>query len=166
MSIDFGALYRDHAARVWRYARARVPTDADAEDVTSEVFTRAMASQRSFDPTKGVEGAWVIGIARHTAADWWRRRAAAGAGATAGGRPEEAAPDSDPADRAVRLDEASELHRHLMVLSEREREAVALRFGAELPSAEIGAVMGISATAARMLVYRAVMKLKGVVGGE
>lgn len=37
MSLDVGVLYRDHATKVWRYVRARVPSDADAEDVTSEV---------------------------------------------------------------------------------------------------------------------------------
>lgn len=159
MTVEVGALYRDHAAKVWRYARARLPTDADAEDVTSEVFTRAMGSLHRFDPDKGSEAAWIVGIARHAVADWWRRR-----------RPEDptaspAMPVTDgdePADRAVARDDASTLHHHLARLSEREREAVALRFGAELSSPEIGAAMGVSATAARMLVHRGVTKLRAV----
>jgi RNA polymerase sigma factor (sigma-70 family) len=158
MAAEVGALYRDHATKVWRYARARLPTDADAEDVTSEVFARAMRSSDRFDPAKGTEAAWVVGIARHAVADWYRRR-----------NPEDpsdvpdapGAPD-EPADRAVAADDASALHRHLLVLSEREREAVALRFGAELSSPEIGSAMGISPTAARMLVHRGVTKLREV----
>jgi RNA polymerase sigma-70 factor (ECF subfamily) len=55
-----------------------------------------------------------------------------------------------------------DLRRELGRLSGREREALAMRFGAELPSAEIGAVLGISAPAARMLVHRAVTKLREV----
>lgn len=158
MAVELGALYRDHAARVWRYARARLPTDADAEDVTSDVFTRAMTARDRFDPAKGPEAAWVVGIARHAVADWWRRR-----------RPEDptdqpAAPATgdEPAERAVARDDADALHRHLAALTEREREAVALRFGAELSSPEIGDAMGISPTAARMLVHRAVTKLREV----
>lgn len=159
MTVEVGALYRDHAAKVWRYARARLPTDADAEDVTSEVFTRAMRSLHRFDPHKGSETAWILGIARHAVADWWRRR-----------RPEDpttspAVPVTDgdePADRAVASDDAGALHHHLRCLSAREREAVAFRFGAGLSSPEIGAAMGISPTAARMLVHRGISKLREV----
>ncbi len=164
MAVEVGALYRDHAARVWRYVRARVPTDADAEDVTSEVFTRAMTSSDRFDPERGSQVAWLVGIARHTTADWWRKR-----------RPEDPSDDvPDPPDaggewadvpgtRAVLSEAEAGLRRHLGLLSEREREAVLLRFAAELSSPEIGAEMGISPTAARMLVHRGVTKLREVV---
>lgn len=74
MAVEIGELYRDHAARVWRYARARLPSDADAEDVTSEVFTRAMGSLHRFDPDRGSEAAWITGVARNAVADFWRWR--------------------------------------------------------------------------------------------
>lgn len=74
MALEMGALYRDHASRVWRYARLRLPTDADAEDVTSDVFARAITSEHRFDPARGTGAAGVVGSARHAVADWWRRR--------------------------------------------------------------------------------------------
>lgn len=161
MAVEIGALYREHATGVWRYVRARVPSDADAEDVTSEVFTRAMRSRNRFDPMLGSEAAWVVGIARHAVADWWRRR-----------RPEDPSPcvpepatgswSDPPAEQAARSDDAGHLLALLQVLSEREQEAVALRFGAELSSPEIGTAMGISPTAARMLIHRGVGKLREV----
>lgn len=158
MLPELGQLYRDHAASVWRYARARLPSDADAEDVTSEVFASAMRSTATFDPERGSPRAWLMGIARHAVGDWWRRR-----------RPEEprsAIPEvdgHDDSDRAVlRAEGAGELRAVLELLSEREREALSLRFGAELSSAEIGAVLGTSPTGARMLVHRAVTKLREV----
>ena len=163
MVVEVGALYREHAAKVWRFARARLPSDADAEDVTSEVFTRAMTSQHRFDPTKGTESAWVVGIARNTVADWWRRRKPEDPSESL---PEERARDEwgdQPAERVVDRETATGLFAHLSVLSDREHEAVSLRFGAELSSPEIGAAMGISATAARMLVHRGVTKLREVV---
>jgi RNA polymerase sigma-70 factor (ECF subfamily) len=43
---------------------------------------------------------------------------------------------------------------------------VALRFQAGLRAAEVGAVLGVSETAARMLVYRAVSKLRAVMVDE
>jgi RNA polymerase sigma-70 factor (ECF subfamily) len=160
---DLGVSYRQHLAPVWRYVRARLPSDDDADDVTSDVFIRALRSWHTYDPAEGAVRGWLIGIARHAVADHWRRSA-----------PEE--PVADTPERLTatvgRADDVEalalaacghdDLRRELGRLSGREREALALRFGAELPSAEIGAVLGISATAARMLVHRAVTKLRGV----
>lgn len=162
MGAEFGATYREHVTPIWRYVRARLPSDADAEDVTSEVFTEAMRSWSSFDPARGSVGGWLVGIARHAVADWWRRT----------GRehpypdvdPQRETHDSDPEGTALRRDGADEVRRHLGRLTPREREAVALRFGTDLTSEEIGGALGISAAAARMLVYRAVSKLREVMG--
>ncbi len=161
MAVEVGALYREHAPRVWRYVRTRLPTDADAEDVTSEVFTRAMGSLHRFDPSKGTEAAWIIGIARNATADFWRRRKPE----DPTDEPPEASSQSwadAPADAVVRDEAARSVLGHLGVLSDREREAVALRFGAELSSPEIGEAMDISPTAARMLVHRGITKLREV----
>lgn len=158
MLPELSALYQDHAAAVWRYTRSRVPTDADAEDVTSDVFARAMRSTHTYDPARGTPRAWLTGIARHSTTDWWRRR-----------RPEDphadlpdAAALDDPLAESLRTEQVHEVRVVLAKLSAREREAISLRFGAELTSSEIGEQLGISPTAARMLVHRAVTKLRGV----
>jgi RNA polymerase sigma-70 factor (ECF subfamily) len=152
-------LYREHAAPVWRYVRARLPDDADAEDVTSDVFLRAHRSLGAYDPAQGSPRAWLIGIARHAVADWWRRR---GREDPVADLPLLEADEPDPAVALGRLDDAADVRAVVGLLSEREQEALRLRFAAELPSAEVGAAMGISAPAARMLVHRAVMKLREV----
>ena len=158
MLPELSAMYREHAAAVWRYARSRLPTDADAEDVTSDVFSRAMRSTHTYDPTRGTPRAWLTGIARNAVGDWWRRR-----------KPEDPHSDlpdastaDDPLAASLRSEQVGEVRAVLAVLSEREREAISLRFAAELSSTEIGEQLGISPTAARMLVHRAVTKLRGV----
>lgn len=160
MVAAFGATYREHVTPIWRYVRARVPSDADAEDVTSEVFAEAMRCWTTFDPGRGSVGGWLVGIARHAVADWWRRsgRESPIADVDVGA----AIADDDPESAVLRRAGADEVRRHLGRLTAKEREAVALRFGTELSSEEIGAALGISATAARMLVYRAVGKLREV----
>ena len=159
MPIRLEDLYREHAAPVWRYVRARLPDDADAEDVTSDVFLRAHRSLGSYDPGQGSSRAWLIGIARHAVADWWRRR---GREDLVAELPLLEADDGDPATAIGRREDAEGVQALLELLSEREQEALRLRFAAELPSAEVGAAMGISAPAARMLVHRAVTKLREV----
>jgi RNA polymerase sigma-70 factor (ECF subfamily) len=159
MAPELGVMYRDHAAAVWRYARARLPSDADADDLTSDVFARALRSAAGFDEQRGNPRMWLMGIARHATADWYRRRPRE--------EPRADVPDSvasdEPSAAALRAEEGGEVRALLARLTDREREAVALCFGAELSAAEIGALLDTSETGARMLVHRAVTKLRGVV---
>ncbi|AEF40973.1 RNA polymerase sigma factor [Hoyosella subflava] len=162
-STSFAGVYREHVTPIWRYVRTRVPSDSDAEDVTSEVFAAAIRSWGDFDPQRGAVGAWLTGIARHAVADWWRRRVRE---VPSDGFGQHGASAEGPEGEVVRRDSADDLRRVLWILTEREREAVALRFGTELTSEEIGAHLGISAAAARMLVYRAIGKLREVITDE
>ena len=74
--------------------------------------------------------------------------------------------ESDPEGEVLRREGADAVRRHLGLLTPREREAIALRFGAELTSTEIGALMGISPTAARMLIHRGVGRLREVLAHD
>ena len=165
--MEFEDVHREHVPAVWRYVRSRLPTEVDAEDVTSEVFLKAMRSWDRYEPSKGSVVAWLTGIARHAVADWWRQHRPEHpdleqAGVAAGSNPD----SDDPESAVLRRERADQLRRRLRMLTDREREAVAMRFGAELSSAEIGDLLGVSPTAARMLVYRAVGKLRVVMGDE
>lgn len=164
-SESFGAVYREHVAPIWRYVRTRVPSDADAEDVTSEVFVAAMRSWNRFDPRRGSVGGWLTGIAHHVIADWWAKRVRElpTDEVPEAGRADD---DADPESRALRHADSDDVRRHLSALTPRERQAVALRFGSQLSSDDIGAAMGISAPAARMLVYRGVGKLREAMGDD
>jgi RNA polymerase sigma factor (sigma-70 family) len=160
---EFGDVYKEHVASVWRYVRARVPTDADAEDVTSDVFIRATRSWERYEPSRGSVVAWLVGIARHTVADWWRRSGREVPTADVGN---EMVASGSPEDTVVRRDAAARVRSHLGLLTDKERDAVALRFGSGLSAAEVGGALGVSDTAARMLVYRAISKLRGVLEDE
>ncbi len=74
MQDDFAELYRRHLAPIWRYLRARVPNDHDAEELTAEVFFRAFRDASRYDASRGSIGGWLAGIALHVVSDWWRRR--------------------------------------------------------------------------------------------
>src|SRR3972149_9722091 len=49
---------------VYAYVAYRVGPGPDAEDITSEVFERALRYRASYDPKRGEPMAWLIGIAR------------------------------------------------------------------------------------------------------
>jgi RNA polymerase sigma-70 factor (ECF subfamily) len=136
---------------VYAYVAYRIGPGPDAEDITSDAFERALRYRESYDPKQGEPTAWLIGIARRCINDAasYRHHALDSAG-------ERAAP-GDLADETVnRLSMAAAVSR----LSERDRELIALRYGADLTGRQIGAILDMSANAVDVAVHRAVERLK------
>jgi RNA polymerase sigma factor (sigma-70 family) len=82
--------------RVYAYVAYRLGDGPDAEDVTSDVFERALRYRESYDSRKSEPIAWLIGIARRCIVD-----AAATRAEPVADPPAEAAP-GDLEDEAVR----------------------------------------------------------------
>lgn len=159
----FGPLYARYVDRIYAYLRTRTgyARAADAADLTQQVFLRALDALPRYRVRDGVTvAAWLFRIARNAATDWQRRE-----GRTV---PWEAVPEeqhpavpSEPADgELLRQDAIAQVYRLLATLDATTREAINLRFGAQLTLAEIGAVLGISEEAARKRISRALHTLK------
>ncbi|WP_263382597.1 RNA polymerase sigma factor [Granulicella arctica] len=69
----FGSVYREYAPRLRAFLRQIVGSFQAAEDLTQEVFTQLWRHPDGFDPARGSVGAYLFGIGRHRAAEWWRR---------------------------------------------------------------------------------------------
>ena len=74
VAASFEALYRSSADAVYAYAASLLRDRSAAEEVTAAAFERAFRKQRSFDPRRGTQRAWLFGIARNAALDELRRR--------------------------------------------------------------------------------------------
>ena len=70
----FARLYDRHVERIYRYAYYRTRNEAEAEDVTSDVFFRALGSLPRYEPREAF-AAWIYRIARNVAIDRARARA-------------------------------------------------------------------------------------------
>src|SRR5437660_4831615 len=68
----FGALYDRHVGAVYRYVYYRVRNDADAEDLVSDVFMRALRAIPRYEPRQAFL-AWLYRIARNAVIDRARR---------------------------------------------------------------------------------------------
>src|SRR3954467_8403930 len=125
---DFERLYAEHAEPLFAFLVYRTGDRALAEDVLADTFERVFRARRRFDPRRGSEKTWVYSVALNRLRDAMRRRSAEGRAlerAIAGGGPPARA-DPPP------FEERDELRRALATLSGEEREAVSLRFGADL----------------------------------
>jgi RNA polymerase sigma-70 factor, ECF subfamily len=137
--------------RVYAYVAYRIGDGADAEDVTSATFERALRYRERFDSRKGDAAAWMIGIARRQISDHFGEQPLA-----AGEALEQVAPGELDSDAATRID----LSRAVLHLSERDRELLGLRYGADLTARQIGEVLGLQTNAVEVALHRALQTLR------
>jgi RNA polymerase sigma factor (sigma-70 family) len=152
---EFEQLYTENAQAVFAFLAYRTGDEALAEDLLADVFERALRSRKRFDPRRGRKRTWLYSIALNLVRDH-RRRAAVEAQVVAQAALVPAASEHE----TERLEARDEIGRALSVLSDEEREAVALRFGADLRLKEIARVTGVSESAAEGRLYRALRKLR------
>src|SRR6476469_785144 len=69
----FEQVYRDHAARVFRYCLSQVSNRGDAEDLAADVFAAAFDAFGTVELMPGTELAWLLRIARNAVIDHRRK---------------------------------------------------------------------------------------------
>jgi RNA polymerase sigma factor (sigma-70 family) len=149
---DWESVYRDNVERLYRLMYARVGNRADAEDLTSEVFSTALRPLR-LASSKGEVRSYLLVTARTVLASHWRRRL---------GLPVTSIdPESDiaylleppapeqPSDAPQRAD------RILRALPDRYRRILELRFLEACSITEAARAMGVSVSNAKVLQHRA-----------
>ncbi len=141
--------------RLYAYVAYRIGHGPDAEDVVSETIERALRYRDSYKPAAGTPIAWMIGIANRCLAD------AARSDPPAELREEDV---GSGADFAGEVADRSELREALRCLEERERELVALRYGADLRAREIGELLAMRTNAVEVALHRALAKLREALG--
>src|SRR5918999_384848 len=122
--------------KVYTYVAYRVGDGPEAEDVTSEVFERALRYRKSYDSSKGEPIAWLIGIARRVLRDGDERRSDG-----------EVTSGIESATRNIEDDVVGRLTlaAAFAALDARERELIVLRYGAGLSTRQISDVTGTRA---------------------
>lgn len=159
-----GALYDRYVDRVYAYIRRRVSDPHLAEDLTGEVFLRAIRRLDRFD-WRGVDiGAWLLTIARNLVTDHFKSARARFEQAV------EEAPEwtteDGPEQAALERDAARALERAMARLSPDHREVLELRFIHGLSVAETASIMGRTEGAIKALQYRACRALAELVREE
>jgi RNA polymerase sigma-70 factor (ECF subfamily) len=154
----FGVLYRRYLEPVYGYAFYALGDHHDAEDATARTFLQALRAIHRFEERDASFRAWLFTIAHRTvlnALRGRRRRSAAPLDAA----PDPPATDADPAGLVARAEEVRRVRGALASLPEERRTAVLLRFVDGLSAREIGAVLGRSEGAVRVLLHRAMREM-------
>jgi RNA polymerase sigma factor (sigma-70 family) len=144
--------------RVYAYVAYRIGDGPDAEDVTSETFERALRYRESYDRSKGEPLGWLIGIAR---------RVLAGRGSHSAEIPFAEPPDAvEPGDLADEVEVGLEVRAAVAHLEERDRDLIALRYGADLSVAQIAELFDMRPNSVDVALHRARKRLADILEGD
>lgn len=148
----FEAIVAEHGAVVMRVCRAFLGA-AEAEDAWSETFLAALRAYPRLKAGSNVRG-WLATIAHNKAVDQVRLRARVPVPSAAA----PSAPDPEPFD--------ADLHGALAALPPKQRGAVVYRYLADLPYAEVAALLECSEAAARRSASDGIASLRRYYGKD
>ena len=160
-SAAFGLLYDRHVAAIYRYVYYRVRDDAEAEDLTSDVFMRALKAMPRYEPRQAFL-AWLYRIARNAVIDRARK----------GNRQVsfEDALEHPGVDKIVEPDaeilahsDSAVLRQALGKLTPLQQEVVVLRFLEGYSTEEIAVIVGKREGTVRGIQFRAIGALRQLI---
>lgn len=147
-SADWEAVYREHVGPLYGYVYARTGNRADAEDITSTTFMRALPRLRT-DVSGGELRAYLRATARTVIADMWRdRHGAVVEEFDAEMIPNRVAGEGEPRDVGWLLER----------LPPKYRTVLELRFLRGYSIRETAEAMGVSVSNAKVLQLRALRR--------
>lgn len=147
-------IYETYKPKVSGYLHARVPCEADADDLVHDVFEKIYKKYASFDSRKASISTWVFTITRNTLVDYLRRY-----------RPweelyESIVSDEMVDDRLMTDELLDELAKALMLLPTDQKDLIVMRYCDRLPLTEISARIDRSYGAVKIIHNKALKTLR------
>jgi RNA polymerase sigma-70 factor, ECF subfamily len=150
--VRFAELYEIHFERVYLFVARRVGDRDVAEDLTSDVFHKALANLKQFEWQGAPFGAWLLRIAANAVTDRGKRSGRELSFAD----PPEISTQSD----MEQIEDGARLFRLVNDLPEDQKQVVVMRFAEERSIREIAGKLGRSEGAVKQLQFRGLQNLK------
>lgn len=163
--VAFGRLYDQYSQPIYRFIAVKVSSRQEAEDLLHEVFLSAWQKLPGFTEQGFPFSSWLYRIARNRVIDHYRTKKA-----SVSIDDEDAGFDELPGAEVALGDQVDaqfdiDAVRGAMVqLSDEQREVIEMRFVSDLSPAEIAAVLGKREGTVRIIQFRALKKLKEILG--
>lgn len=161
--LEFTAVFETYYKRIFNYIAYRVSCHYTAEDLASQVFEKTLSKLTSYSPEKAPLEVWLFAIARNVVNDYYRSRARHRFFSLDAIR-ELVSGKKEPEDLILEGERSDRLKLALDTLSVKERNIIALKFGADLKNTEIALVTGITESNVGVILYRSMRKLKSEIG--
>lgn len=160
---SFGRLYDMHVDRVYRHVYYRVGNVPDAEDLTQQVFLKAWQAMDKYKKTSSPFLAWLMRIGHNLVIDFYRSKKD-----KAYLDYEVAAPDLDSSPERIaeaKLDQ-QQLRRAILQLHGDQQQVILMRFIEDFSYTEIASSLGKSEGTIRVILHRALAKLRHIMEEE
>lgn len=152
----FSTLYDIYAEKMYRHISYRVPNQADAEDITQEVFIRAWRAVGRYRIGKTPFFSWLLVIAKNLIADFYRVKQD-----HALLEPNASCPCDIDIQKEVEVSQKKdEVRLAISKLNKAKQKVLVMRFIEDRSYPEICHKLGKNEGAVRVLVYRALHDLK------
>lgn len=156
---ELTAIFETYYQRVYNYIYFRINCHYTSEDLTSQVFNKIIVKIDTYSKEKSPFEVWLFAIVRNVVNDHFRSL-----------KKQKffsldviktlVSKEKNPEQLIEIMDANDKLGKALLVLSVRERNMIALKFGAELKNTDIAGIMGISESNVGVILYRTMKKLK------
>src|SRR5207245_1379831 len=148
-------------SQIYRFVFSRMRDQNAAEDVTSDVFFKALRAIGRYRSTGHPFSAWLYQISVNAIYDHYRSRRPTSSLDTALGVPHPARP---AVERVVDSAEAERVWAAIDTLPPQQRIAMSLKLGEDLKLAQIGKIMGKSEGAVKLLIHRGMIGVRQRLG--
>ena len=153
---EFRRMYQQHVKDIYLYLYWRTKDQETAEDLTSEVFTKAWRAWKDFDGK--YPKAWLFAIAKNHLTDYWRKKKDLPLNED---MQETLVDESEPlADKIDKEISERKLYKALAFLPDSMRNVVELKVLNSMSAKETGQILGISEANVRIIQYRALKRMK------
>lgn len=154
---DWDQVYAEQLPRVFNFFRYRLGEATEAEDLTARTFEKAWRARHRYRRDLAGFATWLLTIARNVAIDHLRARRRHDPLDLAAAVPSQ---DHTPEQRAVQQSDAERLAALLATLPARERELVAMKYGAGMTNRAIARAIGLSESNVGTILHRTVESLR------
>lgn len=154
------AWYEAHGRAVYSYLRFHLASADEAEDLTADVFLRAVRAEDRFEAARASARTWLLRIARNVLLDHMRRERRHRQ-VPLGALRDLHSDAPSPEERLLWEEEVGRLLAAVARLGPRDREIIGLRYGSGLDTREVAEILGLAEPAARTRLWRALARLRG-----
>lgn len=164
---SFGYIFESYYKRVYNYIYYRINCPLTAEDLTSQVFERAMINIDKYDQKKGPFEVWLFTLAKNIVRDYLRGlKKYGGLSFPLNIIMNLISKEKTPEDLFLTKESNEWLFKVLNTLDDRERNIISLKFGGNLKNTEIAKLLNITEGNVGVILYRSMKKLKKEIEGS
>jgi len=163
VSFDiFSGLYNEYYPKIYKYTLYRVGDHDTAEDLVSEVFEKVLVKYYSYNPEKGKFSTWLFAIANHTIINYHNKN----------NRHSEFVDieimesNYQLEDLIIERESKELLLQALICLNERQRNVIALKFGAYMNNREIARMLNLTESNVGTILYRSLKQLRDILKAQ